>query len=90
MLHPTVGRESTLLLQVNFDPDLVRLLREVRYFSYLTEREVPSATIERPPQRRRVAKRVHTRPCTLALSLAPHAVRRARQIARRRGLGLRR
>ena len=41
-----VRNEETSLLSVNFDPDLVRLLREVRYFSYLSEREVPPAAAD--------------------------------------------
>ena len=41
---------STKLLSVNFDPQLVKLLREVRYFTYLTTEkhplEIPAAAAE--------------------------------------------
>ena len=44
--QPLLVRDgATQLLSVNFDPDLVRLLREVRYFSYLAERAVPAAAV---------------------------------------------
>ena len=59
-----VRNEETSLLSVNFDPDLVRLLREVRYFSYLSERRC------RPPPRTFInrARRFESLSATCSLS----------------------
>ena len=52
--HLQVRDANTKLLSVNFDPSLVRLLREVKYFK-LAELQVPEAAAS-------IYKKVHPKP----------------------------
>ena len=50
--QPLLVRDpSTRLLSVNFDPDLVRLLREVFYLQQVSDSEIPPAATELSRQR---------------------------------------
>ena len=54
-----VRDETSRLLSVNFDPELVRLLREAFYLQQISEREIPAAAAQLSKQRISVVAQVN-------------------------------